>query len=109
LLKEYEIADQKVLYGNTVLTILMSGGKRRHISRQAICVLWFFETKSVIKMQCRYRTQYGKDPPLDKSIRRWLKQYQETGNVLRRKEAGRPSTSQEDVDRIQVAWISCVP
>jgi hypothetical protein len=69
----------------------------------------FFETKSVIKRQSRYRTQYGKDPPSDNAIRRWLKQSQETCSVLHRKGAGRPSNSQEDVDRIQEAWTSYVP
>jgi transposase len=63
-----------------------------------------FETKSVMKTQHRYRTQYGKDPPADNAIRRWVKQFQETGSVLRRKGAGRPSISQEDVDRIQEAF-----
>jgi arsenate reductase-like glutaredoxin family protein len=50
-------------------------------------VLWFFETKSVIKTHRRYITQYGKDPPSDNAIRRWLKQFQETGSVLNRKGA----------------------
>jgi hypothetical protein len=40
-----------------------------------------FETKSVIKMQRRYRAQYGKAPPSDNAIRRWVKQFQETGSV----------------------------
>jgi hypothetical protein len=53
-----------------------------------ICVLRFFETKSVIKMQLRYRAQYGIDPPSDNATRRWLKQFQDTGNVLHRKGAG---------------------
>ncbi|GBN38724.1 hypothetical protein AVEN_13923-1 [Araneus ventricosus] len=66
-----------------------------------MCVLWFFETKSVITTQRRFRTTYKKDPPSDNSIRRWLTQFQETGSVLHRKGAGRPSTSQENVDRIQ--------
>jgi hypothetical protein len=42
-----------------------------------MCVLKFFETKSVIKTQRRYRTQYGKYPPSDNAIRRWLKQFAE--------------------------------
>jgi transposase len=71
------------------------------VQEKAMWVCWFFETKSVIKKQRNYRTQYGKDPPSDNAIRRWLKQFQETGSVLHRKGAGRPSTSQEDVDRIQ--------
>jgi hypothetical protein len=69
---------------------------------QETCVYFgFFETESVIKIQRRYRTQHGKDPPSDNAIRCRLKHFQETGNVLHRKGAGRPSTSQEDVDRIQ--------
>ncbi|GBN00167.1 hypothetical protein AVEN_14263-1 [Araneus ventricosus] len=71
------------------------------VQEKAMCVLWFFETKSVITTQRRFRTTYKKDPPSDNSIRRWLTQFQETGSGLHRKGAGRPSTSQENVDRIQ--------
>jgi hypothetical protein len=67
--------------------------KMATVQEKAMCVLWFFETKSVIKTQRRYRTQYGRDPPSDDAIRRRLKQFQETDNVLHRKGAGRPSTS----------------
>jgi transposase len=55
-------------------------------------------------MQRRYRTQYWKGLPSDNPIRRWLKQFQKTGSVLRRKGAGRPSTWKEDVDRVQKAF-----
>jgi transposase len=72
-------------------------------SREAVFILSFFETKSVIKTHHRYRTQYGKDPPSDNAIRRWLKQYRENGNVMRRKGEGKTNTSQEDV-RIQEAF-----
>jgi hypothetical protein len=55
-----------------VLTALLSGRKydvkMAIVQGKAICVLWFFETKSVIKMQHRYRTQYGKYPPSDNAI-----------------------------------------
>ncbi|GBM49367.1 hypothetical protein AVEN_264526-1 [Araneus ventricosus] len=71
------------------------------VQEKAMCALWFFETKSVITTQRRFRTTCTKDPPSDNSIRRWLTQFQETGSVLHRKGAGRPSTSQENVDRIQ--------
>ncbi|GBM19514.1 hypothetical protein AVEN_107986-1 [Araneus ventricosus] len=70
------------------------------VQEKAMCVLWFFETKSAITTQRRFRTTYKKDPNSDNSIRRWLTQFQETGSVLHRKGAGRPSTSQEIVDRI---------
>jgi hypothetical protein len=71
------------------------------VQEKAMYALWFFETDSVIKMQCRYRTQYGEVPPSDNAIRRWLKQFRNTLTVLHRNGAGRPSTLQEDVDRIQ--------
>jgi hypothetical protein len=74
------------------------------VQEKATCVLWFFDRKSVIKMRRYYRTEYGKALPSDNAIRRWLKQFQETGSVLHRKGARRPSTSQEDVDRIQEAF-----
>jgi transposase len=60
-----------------------------------------FVTKSVIKIQRRYRTQYEKGPHSDKAIRRWLKQFKETGSVLHRKGAGRPNILKEDFDRLQ--------
>jgi hypothetical protein len=49
-------------------------------------------------MQRHYRTQYGKAPPSDNAIRRWLKQFQETGSVLHQNGAG-----------IQETWTSYVP
>jgi hypothetical protein len=64
----------------------------------------FFETKSFLRTQRRYRTQYVKAPTSDNAIRRLLKQFQATGSVLYRKGAGRPSTSQDDVHRIQEAF-----
>jgi hypothetical protein len=84
--------------------------KMATVQEKAMCVLWFFETKSVIKMQRRYRTQHGKDPPSGNAIRRWLKQFQETGSVLRRQEAGRPRTSQEVVVPCisdQISMLNC--
>jgi hypothetical protein len=65
---------------------------------KAMYVLWFFKTKSVIERPRRYRTQYGEDPPSDNAIRRWLKQFQETGSVLHRNGMKRPRTSREVVD-----------
>jgi hypothetical protein len=47
-----------------------------------MCVLYFFQTNSVIKMQRSYWTQYGKHPPSDNAIRRWFKQFQGTGSVV---------------------------
>jgi hypothetical protein len=71
-----------------------------------ICVLWFFETKSVTKTQRRYRTQHGKDPPSDKAIRRWVKQFQETGSFDAAMEAVTPQMLEnpwrENVHRLDI-------
>jgi hypothetical protein len=88
----------------------MSGRKYAFIplngdcSRESNVRTLVFRNESVIKRQHRYRTRYGKDPLSDNAIRCWLKQIQETGSVLHRKGAGRPSISQEDIDQIQEAW-----
>jgi hypothetical protein len=52
------------------------------VQDKAMCVLQFFETKSVANMHLRYRTQYGIGPRSDNVIQRWLKQFQEIDNVL---------------------------
>jgi transposase-like protein len=65
------------------------------VREKAMCVLRFFETKSVIKIQRRYRTQCRKDPPTNNDIRRWLKQFQENGSVPHRKIEERANYSQK--------------
>jgi hypothetical protein len=91
LITEYENVTQKGLFGTAILGTLMSGEnmtsylKMVTVHEKAMCVLWFCETKSRIKTQRSYRTQYGKDPPSDNEGRRWLKQFQGTGSVLHRK------------------------
>jgi hypothetical protein len=98
LLTEYESVTQKVLWQCCIRRIDVWEEIWRHNSKWR---LRLFETYTAIKMQRRYRIQYRKIPPSDNIIRRWLKQPQETGSVLRRKGAERTNTSQEDADRIQ--------
>jgi hypothetical protein len=45
------------------------------VQQTAICVLLFLGTKSVIKAQRRYKTQYGEDPLSDNAVRFLLKQF----------------------------------
>jgi hypothetical protein len=42
--------------------------KMATVQEKATCVLWFYETKSFIKKQRRYRTQYGKDQLSDNAV-----------------------------------------
>jgi hypothetical protein len=60
----------------------MSYLKMATVPEKAMCILWFLETKSVIKTQRRYRTEHGEDPPSGNAIRRWLKRFQEAGSVV---------------------------
>jgi hypothetical protein len=87
LLAEYETMAQNVLcdmlyspqwcLGENMTSFL----KMTIVREKAICILWFLETKSDIKMQRRCGTQYGKDPPLDNAIPRWVEQFQKAGGV----------------------------
>ncbi|PSN37712.1 hypothetical protein C0J52_16913 [Blattella germanica] len=40
-------------------------------SEHAYCVILFPETQSATIVQCRFRTQYGKDPPSRPTIYSW--------------------------------------
>jgi hypothetical protein len=61
------------------------------VQQKMMCVLWCFKTKSLTRTKRWYRAQYGKDPPPDIALRRWLQQPQETGIVLQRIGAGGPN------------------
>jgi hypothetical protein len=67
-------------------------------------VLWFAESKSVVTVQRNFRRVYRKDAPTDKSIREWYQQFQETGSVVKGQSPGKPSTSKDDTERIQVVF-----
>jgi transposase len=45
------------------------------------------------------------EPPDDKSIRRWYRQFRGTGSVEKRYSTGRPRRSDEDVDHVMQAFI----
>jgi hypothetical protein len=56
--------------------------KMTTVQEKAMCVFWFCEAKSVIKMQRRYRTQSGEDSPSYNATGCWLRRFQEIGNVV---------------------------
>jgi transposase len=60
-----------------------------------------WETKSVIQVQRRLRREYGEQVPGMQSIKRWLRQFQETGSVLHQKGGGRPSVHADIVDMVR--------
>jgi hypothetical protein len=48
---------------------------------KSFCVLEYHTNKSVVAVQRAFRAKYTKDPPTDKTIRAWYKQFIETGCV----------------------------
>jgi hypothetical protein len=113
---KYENIAQRVLFGKIVLAALMSGRKYDVISqngvcsKKVVCLLRIFKTKSIIKLQRRYRTQRGQVPPSDNAIRRWLKQFQETACVVAAIETVNTANAWRTLGRkLNTAWTSCVP
>jgi hypothetical protein len=105
---QYESIIKKDLVVNAIFAEFLPGRKIwRHnqkwwlFKRMQRAYFGFYETKFVIKIQRRYRTQYGKGQSSYNVTWHCLKQFQETDSFLHRKVAGSPSTSQEDVDKIQ--------
>jgi hypothetical protein len=48
---------------------------------QGQCVLWLAELQSLTAVQCRFRTQYGRQPPKWKSIRFWDNKLRTAGSL----------------------------
>jgi len=66
-------------------------------------VLEYHTSKSVVTVQCAFRAKYAKDPPTDKTIRAWCKQFTVTGCLCKQKPSGRPLTAEDDVERVRAS------
>ena len=62
----------------------------------SFCVLQYHTSKSVVIVQRAFRAKYIKDPPTDKTIRTWYKQFTETVCLCKQKSSGRPLTAEDD-------------
>ncbi|PSN51843.1 hypothetical protein C0J52_04764 [Blattella germanica] len=58
------------------------------LAEKSTCGLWLAEHKSMITVQRLFRREYNKDCPHENNIRRWHKQFKETGNVQKGKQEG---------------------
>ena len=74
------------------------------IEQKAQCVLLYHKLKSPIAVQRKFRNEFGQDPPHTNSIKRWFKNFIETGSILDRKRSGRPSIDEETVNAVRVAF-----
>ena len=74
------------------------------IQQKAQYVLWYNELKSPTAVQRKFINDFGQEPPHTNSIKRWFKNFMETGSILDRKRSGRPSIDEETVDAVRVAF-----
>ena len=75
------------------------------IQQKAQCVLWYHKLKSPIAVQRKFRNEFGKDVSHTNIIKRWFKNFMETGSILDRKPAAfRPSIDEETVNAVRVAF-----
>jgi hypothetical protein len=61
----------------------------------------------VVTVQRAFRAKYAKDPPTDKTIRAWDKQFTETGCLCKQKSSGRPLNAKmtlNDVPMLTRVW-----
>ena len=59
----------------------------------------------MVTVQRAFHAKYAKEPPTDKTIRAWYKQFTETGCLCKQKSSGCPLTNEDDTER---AWASFV-
>ena len=69
------------------------------------CVLEYDTSKSVVTVQRAFRVKYAKDPPTDKTIRVWCKQFTETECLCKQKSSCRPLTAEDNVERVRCADV----
>ena len=67
------------------------------------CVLEFHKTNDVVTVQRAFKLKFNVDPPTDKSILKWHRNFIERGCICdqRKGHSGRPSVSQQVVDRVR--------
>jgi len=73
---------------------------------KSFCVLEYHTSKSVVTVQRAFRAKYAKEPPTDKTIRAWYKQFTETGCLCKQKSSGRTLISEELEYRIDVCLVT---
>jgi len=75
------------------------------LREKSFCVLEYHTSKSVVTVQRAFRTKYAKDPPTDKTIHAWCKQFTETGCLCKQKSSGRPLSAEDDVERVRASFL----
>ena len=72
---------------------------------KSFCMSEYHTSKSVVTVQLAFCAEYAKDPPTDKTIRAWYKQFTETGRLWKQKSSGRPLTTENDVEWVRSTFL----
>jgi hypothetical protein len=72
--------------------------------QKSFCVLQLAKTKSIITVQCGFRTKYHTEPPTYNAIKEWNRKFKETGCLCAAKRTGRTGPSPETVDRLRESF-----
>jgi hypothetical protein len=59
----------------------------------------------VVTEQRTFRAKYAKDPPTDKTIRAWYKQFTETGCLCKQKSSCRTLTAEDDIEWVRASFL----
>jgi hypothetical protein len=62
-------------------------------------------SKSVVTVQRAFSAKYAKEPPREKTIRAWYKQFTETGCLCKQKSRGRPLTADDDAEGVWASFL----
>ena len=74
------------------------------LQQKAQYVYWYHKSKSPTAVQRKLRYELGQDFPYINSIKRWFKNFMETGSISDRKRSGWPSIDEEAVDAVRVKF-----
>jgi hypothetical protein len=75
---------------------------------KSFCVLEYHMSKSVVSVQRAFCAKYTKDPPTDKTIHAWYKQFTDSGCLCKQKLSGCPLTAEDDVEWVQASFFCIV-
>ncbi|PNF38372.1 hypothetical protein B7P43_G07247 [Cryptotermes secundus] len=71
---------------------------------KAYCVLRFEVSKSIVTVCREFRVRFQKEAPYENNIRRWYRQFVDSGCLCKGKSSGRPHVPHADVERVRETY-----
>jgi hypothetical protein len=79
--------------------------KMATVEDKANLVKFVHEARSIVAAQRKFRREFNRAPPHRNSIRKWVKQFSEVGDVKKKKSPGRPKIPDQRVDAVRTAML----